>query len=427
MIYLERWIKEKTGGDIKQYQISSLKKILRYASERSDFYRNLAAYEVRNLDDLSKIPFTYPEDLKNEPYKFLCVSVTKIRRRFTLYTSGTTGTPKMVFFTQGDIDKITDYMGVTSKTMADCASLPEGYKVVQLLPDSKPMSQARLSTEGAEKVKAVAVTVQPTLDSENILELIREHKPDVLFGTPTRIYRITQQCEEQHKLDKLGIKVLFISSEYAPRVMDERLEALWGCQVYHYYGMTETGFMGGVDCPSHDKLHFNEYDLLLEVIDPQTGKPVKKGEGELVFTTLRREAMPLIRYRTGDLVELIPGKCSCGTSLISLGRAIKRAESVEKLEDEEVSLTDFDKVMYTVPQVIDYQVAFGKEGEKDTVIVTVEVTKSGGDIKGLVKDAVMSISTIKKHVEAGHMSEPEIKVVDSIKREGRAKKRIQRF
>jgi len=425
MLYLDRWIKDETGGELKQHQLSNLKKVLSYASKKSNFYRYLAGYEIRSLDDISKIPFTYPENLRKEPYKFLCVSLSEIKRVFSLYSSGTTGIPKRVFFTSGDLDKITDWMGVASKTVANCAGLSEGYRVMQLLPDGKPMSQAKLSGEGARKVEARTITVEPGSDAQSVVELVKEHKPDILFGTPTRIYRITQQCKEQRDLNKLGIKVLYLSSEYTPKTMEARLKTFWGCEVYHYFGMTETGFAGGLDCQNYNAFHFDELDLLLEVIDPQTGDPLKEGNGELVFTTLRREAMPLIRYRTGDLVELITGRCPCGTCLKSLGRAVNRAESVEKLGTGEVSLIDFDEAMYTVPQVIDYQVVFDKSGKRDKVIVEVEVTEKKKEVKELISDALMQITQIKKNVEAGHIDKPEIEIVDSIKREGRAKKTIQ--
>ena len=427
MLYLDEWIKDETGGEVERYQLLYLKEVLSYASKKAGFYRDLADYEIKNLDDISKIPFTYPENLRKGPYKFLCVPLGEIKRVFTLYSSGTTGVPKRVFFTSGDLDKITDWMGIASKTVAKSAGLSEEYKVMQLLPDSKPASQAKLSEEGARKVKAAAITVEPTLDAQTLVKLIKEYKPDILFGTPTRIYRITQQCEEQHDLNKLGIKVLYLSSEYTPKAIEARLKALWGCEVYHYYGMTETGFVGGVDCQEHSVFHFNELDLLLEVIDPQTGKLVKEGKGELVFTTLRREAMPLIRYRTGDLVELIPGKCPCGTCLKNLRRAIKRAESTERLGDEEISLIDFDEAMYTVPQVIDYQVAFNKRGKRDRVIIRVEVVQKKKNVGKLISDALMQITQIKENVKMGHIDKPEIEIVDSIKREGRAKKTIQRL
>jgi phenylacetate-coenzyme A ligase PaaK-like adenylate-forming protein len=425
MLYLDKWIEDETGGELEQYQLSHLKKVLSYASKRSNFYRDLANYDIKNLDDISKIPFTYPENLIKEPYKFLCVPLGKIKRAFTLYSSGTTGIPKKVFFTPGDIDRITDWMGIASKTVAKSASLSERYKVIQLLPDTKPWSQAKLSEEAARKVKAVAITVEPALDAQTLTKLIKEYKPDILFGTPTKIYRITQQYKEQHDLNKLGVKVLYLSSEYTPKAMEARLRAFWGCEVYHYYGMTEAGFMGGVDCHDHNVFHFNELDLLLEVIDPQTKEPLKEGEGELIFTTLRREAMPLIRYRTRDLVELIPGKCPCGTCLKSLGRAIKRAEPIERLGTEEVSLIDFDEAMYAVPQVIDYQVAFDKRGKRTRVIVRVEVTQKKKEVGKLISDALMQMAQIKGNVVAGRIDKPEIEIVDSIKREGRAKKTIQ--
>ena len=423
MLYLDKWIQNQLRG-IEEYQLSRLKEIVDYVSKKSVYYRNLADYKINNLDDLSRLPFAYPNDLKEEPYKLLCVPLGEIKRTFTLYTAGTTGIPKKVFFTQGDFDRISECMGVISKTVAECASLPEGYTVVQLLSNGKPESQAKLSSQGAKKVKAVPITVNPALDPESIIKVIKEHKPDILFGTPSKIYRITQKCVEKHNLGKISVKVLFLSSEYASEAMEKRLRDIWGCEVYRYFGMTEMGFIGGSDCQSHNGFHLNEMDFLLEVVNTETGKVVKEGVGEFVFTTLRREAMPLIRYRTGDLVELLPGRCPCGTSLKTIGRKIKRAEGIGKLGDNEVSLITFDDVLYTVPEVIDYQVALTKEGGKDRIAIKAEVTHKEG-VTGKISKAIMSIPAVRENLEAGLLSEPKVEIVDSIKREGRAKKRLE--
>lgn len=426
MIYLDRWMKDKIGGEIEEYQLSNLKKMVSYVSEKSVFYKNLADYDIKDLDDLSKLAFTYPDDLKRESYKLLCVSLSQIKRVFTLFTSGTTGTPKRVFFTEADLDQITDYMGAASRTVAECGGLSEGYIALQLIPDGKPASQAELSSQGARKVKAVPITASPLLDSESLVQIIKKHHPDILFGSPTRVYRLTQQTKEQHNLDRLGVKILFLSSEYVPKAMRERLQDIWGCEVYQYYGMTEMGFVGGVECHAHIGYHLSELDLLLEVVDPETGESVKEGQGELVFTTLRREAMPLIRYRTGDLVELITEGCPCGTSLKTIGKTIRRVGEVEKLGDKEISLITFDDVLYVVPEVIDYQVALTREGGKDRVIIRAQVTHKE-KVVDKIKDLIMSIPPIRESIEAERMSEPKIELVDSIKREGRAKKRIERF
>jgi phenylacetate-coenzyme A ligase PaaK-like adenylate-forming protein len=99
-------------------------------TNKSTFYTHLTSYEINDLADLSKLPFTYGDNLKKEPYKFLCVSLGEIKRIFTLYTSGTTGTPKKVFFTEEDLRRITDYMGAAMKTVAECAGLKEDYSVL---------------------------------------------------------------------------------------------------------------------------------------------------------------------------------------------------------------------------------------------------------------------------------------------------------
>ena len=145
---------------------------------------------------------------------------------------------------------------------------------------------------------------------------MERYRPQCLVAAPSQLRRLLEGLESPPNL-----RAVLSSAEPLPDDVRGALAARWGCAVFDHYGLTETGYGGGVECPSHDGYHLREADLYWEVIDPFSGEPVPDGTpGEVVFTTLTRRAMPLIRYRTGDLASMLPGPCACGSPLRRLSR-----------------------------------------------------------------------------------------------------------
>ena len=147
--------------------------------------------------------------------------------------------------------------------------------------------------------------------------------------------------------------------------MRQELKRIWNCDIRTHYGLTEMGLGVAVECEAQDGYHFNEADLVLEIVHPETGAPVPAGEeGEMVFTTLTREAMPLVRYRTHDLSRLIREPCTCGAaSLLKIDTVKKRLESIATVGDgDEIYPSLFDDVLFEIPGVVDYQVIATREG-----------------------------------------------------------------
>ena len=161
------------------------------------------------------------------------------------------------------------------------------------------------------------------------------------------------------------------------------------------------------------------------VIEPETGQTLNEGEeGELVFTTLNREAMPLIRYRTHDLSRLITGRCSCGAILKRIDKVTRRIESIIRLgEEDEIYPALFDDVLYQIPEVIDYQATLDKKGSQDCLVIRVEMIKG---MSGRVEDAISSLAPIQRNLEAGSMAKPEVQIVaqGTLTKVSRAKKLI---
>jgi phenylacetate-coenzyme A ligase PaaK-like adenylate-forming protein len=166
-----------------------------------------------------------------------------------------------------------------------------------------------------------------------------------------------------------------LSTDYVPRAVVREVGRLWDCDVFEHYGMTEMGLGGGVDCAVHAGYHMREADLYFEIIDPITGGVLPEGEeGEVVVTTLTREGMPLIRYRTGDISCFIPGPCPCGTVLRRMERVAGRKNGrVILCGDHSFTLADLDEAIFSVAKVIDLTAAVDKTQGATRLIITVEI------------------------------------------------------
>jgi phenylacetate-CoA ligase len=432
----KRDFKSITSKVIEDFQLFKLRKTLNHACQESVFYQELFRKhginpgDVKSLSDLSKIPFTTPANLAEVPYKLLSVPLTKIGRVFTRVTSGTSGQPKKVFFTGNDLEIITDGMAAIMNTALSSSGLAARGCVIQIfLANGTPMSQVSLVARGVEKMGALPVAGDITADTEEQIEAIKIARPVMLMGSASRIYRITQEARQSHDLAKIGVKIIFITSEYLSPSMRENLGDFWKAEVYHHYGMTETGLAAAIECQAHDGFHFNEADFLFEVVDPATGEVLKEGEeGELVFTTLSREGMPLIRYRTGDISRLIGDPCKCGASTLGrIGAITKRLGSMARIgEGNWIYPALFDDVLYAFPILIDYRVFLAKEGDKDCLTCKVELTKKEAKLEEKLTEAILNIGPIRESIEANLLTQPRIGFVElgEIKRAGRTKQRI---
>lgn len=424
-------LREVTKADVEKFQTFQLKKTLSYVYDNSPFYRELltkkviSPEDIRSLSDLVRIPFTEPTYLAENPFRFLCVSMGDITRPITFTSSGTTGPQKRVFFTPGDINKMVEFMEIGMRTVAK-----SGDVVQIILPGGAPLGQLDLLAQGVERMGGLPLKAGTGLSPEEQLELIKKHKSTILFGRTGRIYRITQELlAKGFNLDNLGVKTLFLTSEYLSESMRRHLETIWNCRVTLHYGLTEMGLGVAVECTARNGFHLNEVDLILEVINPETGEVIKDDrEGELVFTTLNREAMPLLRYRTHDIAELITEPCPCGAkTLLKFGKVNRRLESVVRLRDgDEIYPALLDEVLYKIPQIVDYEVTLREVDGKDDLSFVVEVTKLENDLQREIRKALSNLLILQIKFVSRRMNEPKIDLVafGQLKQSGRAKKMI---
>jgi phenylacetate-coenzyme A ligase PaaK-like adenylate-forming protein len=154
-----------------------------------------------------------------------------------------------------------------------------------------------------------------------------------------------------------SIKNVLLSTDNAPQAIIQTLEKTWGCKVFNHLGMTEMGLGGGVDCQAHHGMHMREADLFFEIIDPISGMVLPDGDyGEVVFTTLTREGMPLIRYKTGDISRFLLKPCPCKTTLKTMDWFRYRYKNTLKFEQGLLTMADLDEVLFSLPPVLDFWV-----------------------------------------------------------------------
>jgi phenylacetate-CoA ligase len=348
----------------QEYRLFKLRRTLANAGENSRFYRQAfgagaAMPDVRSLSDISRLPLTTPEDLATDPFAFLCVLQSAVERPISFVSSGTLGPRKRVYFTHADIESMTDFMAAGMKTVAGRDD------VVQiLLPEGPELGQCDLLARGVAKMGARPVISGMFAPPEEQVRCVREHGSTVLFGETHLIYRITKLMERRDCLNGLGVRTIFLTTSHASAAMKDYLNQAWDAQIATHYGLTEMGLGLAVDCPICGARHFNELDILAEVVDPVTGEPLPMGsDGELVFTTLQREAMPLIRYRSRDLATLAPASEQCDSLMDTIGDVECRIESRVTLSNGLViHPTLFHDVVFSISSVIDYEVVVPGEG-----------------------------------------------------------------
>jgi len=454
-MFLEQWVHERINGDkefsqysekgkaetmtreiLEAFQFHRLKKTLTYVCKNCAFYKRIFAMEginphdIKSLSDLAHLPLTRQDDIREHPYRFLGISQSSIARVFTLATSGSTGIPKKVFFSEKDIETITDTMAALMKTaISSSGSKAIGSKVYILMPDGAPMSQARLIAKGVEKMGGIPFFGDIKIETEPQMKLIEKAHPLMLMGSAFRVHRLTVEAGKAHDLRKVGTKVILITSDYLSEGMRRNLERSWGGEVYHHYGMSETGLGASIECQFHNGFHFDESNFIIEIVNPETGEVVKDGEeGELVFTNLDREGMPLIRYKTGDMTKMINEPCQCkALSLRRIGKITKRTKSIVTIGmGDKIYPSIFDEVIYQFPHIIDYQITIIDDSDGDGITVEAEVIEGSKMTKDEITKALTKIPLISKNIRKGYLTSLEVNFLGNkgLIRKGRAKRFI---
>ena len=387
---LEPLLARTIGGDrlplpraaIDNWQVQRLRAQLDYCRERSVFYRrHLQTVDpgaIASVDDLARLPLLSENDLRTQGSAMLCVSQDAVARIITLHSSGTTGTPKRLYFTAEDLEQTLDFFHLGMQEMVH-----PGGSVAILLPGATPDSTGHLLARALTRMQVasriVGLVTQPIEAAHTLARL----QPDVVVGFPVQILAIARMAESL-RLPLATIRSVLLCSDTIADSLHTELTALLGCEIFTHYGTTETGLGGGVDCGAHSGCHLREADLLFEIIDPQTARPLADGQwGEIVFTTLTRTGMPLIRYRTGDLGRLLPGVCPCGSHIRRLDRVLGRREQVRRLANGTfLAMPDLDELLLPIPGLLDFKARLTMENGQEALRLTLTAVPGKGDEVG---------------------------------------------
>ncbi len=407
---LEAWIAERarlpraTEECLREYQFNQLRRTLQWARAHGRFYsEHLAEIDeqgVQTLADLAHLPFTTPEDLRAHSSAFLCVSQSEVNRVVTLKTSGTSGESKRIYFTAEDQEAAVDFLHQALRLFADSND-----RILILLPAERPGSVGALLAAAVDRLGATPLLSGPIAgDPSRAMAADWKDSVSCIIGLPTDLLFLAREGGA-----RLHPRSVAICGDYASTAIVRVLQETWGCRAFEHYGMTEMGLGGGVDCAAHGGYHMREADLYVEIVDPDTGETVIDGQlGEVVFTTLTRRGMPLIRYRTGDTSRWLATPCPCGSMLRRLDRISARTGGWVRIGARAmICMPDLDEALFGIPGLIDFSAVWGG-GERDTLTVTLYGQDPARD--GLSARALRALLGIPAIVRAHLAGEIRLKV-----------------
>ena len=382
--FLDTWINRVMGlppsptdqlEAFGRWQLEALNRTITHARDHSRFYRetlsSLADVLLKNLKDMTALPFTRPADIQENPKAFLALSQGDISRIVTLNTSGTTAAPKRIFFTDEDLDRVVDFF-----TAVLTAIMNPGETGLIFLPGETRAGAGDLIKIAMEAVQAHAMVPGIIRNFGSAADLVRSTRPSLIIGMPVQILGL---CEYMKSMGSLpNIPHVILTADHVPAALVDRVEHLLGATVLNHYGMTETGFGGAIQCPARDKLHPRHPDLFFEIIDP-AGKLLPPGQwGEIVVTTLNRKGMPLIRYRTGDVSRILDAPCACGSPFPRLDRIRNRqAVKSDTAGHHGLTIADLDDLFFSLPGVVDFTACIHTKTDARQAIPTLDIELMG--------------------------------------------------
>ncbi len=410
---LDAWVASRLGipgdrpsrAEVERGQLERLRATVAWAAERSPFYRarlaGLPAGWPATLADLASLPLTSSGELREQGPRFLCVSQDQVGRVVTLQSSGTTGVPKRLWFTPADQDSTVDFFRAGMSTLVE-----RGDRVLILLPGKLPGSVGALLATALEGLGAVPLPHGFVVDLPAAAADAQRQAPTCAVGAPAQLLALARYAEEVQGAP-VRLRTALLTTDHVPSSLARRLEAGTGCRAFEHYGMTEMGLGGAVECQAHAGYHLRDPDLLFEVVDPATGEVLPEGsEGEVVFTTLQRRGMPLLRYRTGDRSRFLPGPCPCGSALRRLAHVCGRIEaaSVPCGAAGGLTLPALDEVLFAVPGLVDFTAALSRgRGAARLSVVAYGLGPGERELASAARQALESVPAVQAAAGGGEL------------------------
>ncbi|HJH30684.1 MAG TPA: phenylacetate--CoA ligase family protein [Methanosarcinaceae archaeon] len=402
---IEYWnpqVERMPVNELKELQEQKLKELVHYVYQHSPFYRNkfddavIGPQDIKTLDDIKKLPFTYKKDLRDTyPTGMFCVPNEHLVRFHV--SSGTTGKPTIVGYTKNDIDQwsLSLARALTSIGVGrgDVLQISYGYG---LFTGGLGMHY------GAEEVGS---TVLPTSagNTEKQLELMQDLGTTVLACTPSYMLFMNEAAKQEgiSIKDDTKLRIGILGAEPWSGEMRARIEESSGIKAYDIFGTSELSGPLFTECTFQDGIHIWADQFLVEIIDPETGEQLPDGEqGELVITTLAKEALPLIRYKIGDLTIKTSEICKCGRTHPRIMRVLGRVDDMLIIRGINVFPGQIESVLMNIPEVGEhFMIIVDRVNELDTMKVQIEMTDTAfsdkvNDIMSLEKKVASSLKSV---------------------------------
>jgi phenylacetate-CoA ligase len=401
---------ERAG--IEAGQLYLLSHTLNQAYENVPFYRKgfsdagLAPKDIRTLQDIRRLPFTNSDDLRAAyPYGMLAVPKEEIIRVHT--SSGTTGKPKAILFTKKDIENSAELIArslvMTGTGKGD---------ILQNMMTYGLFTGALVMHYGAEKVGALVIPAGPG-NTDRQITLMQDFGTTAVHIIPSYALYLSTVLQERG-VDPgrdLKLKRAYLGAEPYSEETRRKIEFMFGIDVYNCYGLTEMNGPGvAFECLHKNGMHLWEDHFLMEIINPETGEVLEEGEeGELVLTSLRRQAMPLIRYRTRDITRIISGACECGRTHRRISRILGRSDDMFIARGVNIFPQQIEKVLMGVRGVAqNYQIVLEAY---DHITVRVEMAKDLFD--GNIEHLLSLQNELTEKIRAEIMVKPKVELIES--------------
>ena len=410
--YYQPEIETMKRADLEALQIKRLKETIRIALQ-SPFYKTrlgeagITPDKINTLDDLRKLPFTTKDDLRNNyPFGLVAAPTDQVVRLHS--SSGTTGNPTVICHSQHDLDqwanRVARCLYMVGLRSSDVFQNTSGYG----------MFTGGLGFQyGAEKLGALTV---PAAAGNTIrqIKFIRDFGTTAIHAIPSYVFRLYEVMREMNIDPRTDTKLttLVIGAEPHTDAQRRKIEDALGVRAFNSFGMSEMSGPGvAFECQEQNGLHLWEDCYIMEIVDPETLEPVPDGEvGELVLTTLDRDAMPLIRYRTRDLTRILPGECPCGRTHRRIDRLKGRSDDMFIVKGVNIFPMQIEKILMQFKELgANYLITIDTINNNDEVLVEVELsdlfTDDYSQLQGLTRE-------ITRQLKDEILLTPKIRLVD---------------
>ncbi|KUG19949.1 MAG: phenylacetate--CoA ligase [Methanomicrobiaceae archaeon] len=389
-------VEEMPQDDLRRQQFRLLKTLIYRLYSFSEFYhrrmeeQGVHPDDIRSLDDVRKLPFMFKQDLRDSyPDRIFTASREELARYHV--SSGTTGKPTVVGYTENDLENWTESL---ARAFTSCG-LGRG-DVIQVSYGYGLFTGGLGAHYGAERIGA---TVLPTSvgNTERQIELMQDLHVTAIACTPSYLLHMGEVAERMGVSirDDTDLRAGILGAEPWTGQMRDRIEETLGIKAYDIYGTSELSGPMFTECTEQQGIHIWSDLALVEIIDPETGEPLPAGErGELTITVLQKEALPMVRYRIGDITVMNDEPCACGRTHPRIGRIQGRVDDMLIIRGINVFPSQVEHALMEIPQVgSHYQIVVDRKGALDTMLVQVEVSEAH------FSDKITDLMVIKRLVE----------------------------